>query len=683
MALTSFQLCFTAEVPEKFRDFLHDVRVFLWRRGSSTLSPMVACDGKTPLSIVSGATCLVYAVARRLNDNFQECDVVLGCAPFNVARDNTKGGTQTITTIDDYNHKKQLSLVAILSKPVPAAQTTLPPYMLLQRRTVQPAPPAIKQVQEQKDKWVPLLPVFDNMTGNAVYAPGNATVKLTIMQWLQRVCFEPLAARTSPWYFALVVTWYHRWQQINTALWHQKWHKYPELLGWVCGHHTWTYAYCSDSYLNLQVGALEIGDNWCNSRWVPSAQRGPDCEDNAVDIAATFYAIQDMDLEGDLIVGHEEFNLQYKFLLGCLRDLARLYRLLVVHTVLWTGDAPQLHLYVKLIPERQFAQLVAGEVPHVTDDDDAYDLPILTLDSTRRSWTPDTPLSPDTHKTLHDLYTHLRITDCVCQKASCNKCQRTAVAECFTWGAPTGMWQIASRGRYHTDLRYYDPRSGRVYMPVLTHPKAYLRRTDNQGRMPTFGIPALCLDGRDYLEQKMLMRLAPFEHYKVMPISKDPKERYMSVPVRLVDVTEVLETNHSVSVAVTGANGSEEKKTVAIDPALMVPPPRPIHLDFDKNLYYGLTRNYHPELDLPLSNCVPVFLRACDVPAHCIPANDSDREWTKSIDAVARFLQDMCKQTIVVLRAERIRVQEPAQYSLVFYVHTARQNMHRAQRNKS
>ena len=119
-----------------------------------------------------------------------------------------------------------------------------------------------------------------------------------------------------------------------------------------------------------------------------------------------------------------------------------------------------LHAYIKLAPISQMQRLKDPTTPRRerrTDREDPW--PALFIDSTRRSWTPDLPLSPNMTRTLSRLFRHLR--------ANVSPPEARALAERFTWATPVELWQFLTGNMYRLDLRYYEPRSRNVYVPQL------------------------------------------------------------------------------------------------------------------------------------------------------------------------------------------------------------------------
>jgi hypothetical protein len=725
--------------------------VRLYRRGCGVWSPLQwfpdntsGGDGGTvEFRVVAQAQLLLMVMARRQSHEGQTCDIIVGTAPYSVAT-----AAASVVDIKDHWHnvtQLQLRLTEIADDAPP------PDYMTLMRRQRTDEDGGDGNdgnddsndhendfVRAQRDAGeterlvaaVPVMLDFDSMVRGEMKGPLGQSIP--ILQWLQHMTRETTirkTPRTPAMYFTWLATWYLKWAKITLADFCHAPQKFPEVLTFVCGHHVWTYAYCNDECLDAtaSTATLRVCDTWATGRWIPSGKRGTDCEDNATDIVTTFRALQQIDPESidfqvrDYVdeaqkVKCDTIKREHRQLARALVHLARRYTALLADTVLWSVDHFLLHMYVKFVPTNQLPMLLEPETLAL----DKIGLPILTVDSTRRCWTPSSAITNGHMETLKQLHTALRelLHDaCVCRECQqvvqqpqhdhcmCPQCQAVeTVGEYFTWGTPCDVWQTLSQGMYHTDLRYYDVAHGRVYMPTLTENNVFQREVATRPKPPLiFGVPALSLDGDMWMHRTMPSHLVPLDAYGLKTADGGKTAK---TGVVLTDITDVYlqqgpfghrgpATTNASSVKPPHAapkpslptieeseekqpSGSRDQKDVCL------PPVPGIQYDFQK------PQISWPDtiIDEPSFPTIPVFIR----PEDAIKCTDKLHPNYRSQRADGRrhmfdaylLLEIMSisetattkkkkhnkpyEQQLRVLRMERMYVQEPEQYVYVYYV---------------
>lgn len=714
--------------------------VRLWRHGCAVWSPLVWLDKDTNVSqftVVAQAQLLLVAFARRRNDEGQLCDVLIATAAYTAPQ----GSSSATTSVELRDHCHDTCQVTLRLTLTPDDSERIPDYMLLtQAKASRKSPPRgdyeDEFIQAQREEGLterliqakPLMVDFDEMVRGEIRGPLGRP--LPILDWLQHVTSETQASgrRTPAMYFTWLATWYLQWRQIRFETFQAAPHEYAEILSFLSAHHTWTYPYCTDDCLDPKPASggrlLRPCDTWATGRWIPSPLRATDCEDNAADIVATLRALQRMvpDSIGFVVANatpaqREEFKEQeqrHRQLARALKRLARQYTPLLADTTLWMGNHFALHMYVKLVPTEQLDVLL-GAAPPATDK---IGLPILTVDSTRRCWTPASAMDKTEETTLTQLHATLRslVHDtCVCDQCvretrkihdncQCRACSLIqTVGEFFSWGTPCDMWQKLSSGMYHTDLRYYDVVNGRVYLPRLPdRANAYVRELPSQKTDTLlFGVPALSLDGFLGHYGEMQPELVPQNAYKLPAQGKVVK-----TGVFLTDVTDVYlqqgqfgrrrqppaTTNAALVVRPVRQpptpKDPEHKEpaenAAAAEPESLPPVPR---IEFDFRLPLVSWREVF--IDAPRIATIPVFIRPIDARA-CTKHlhRDYRHHWLQDerqhMFDVACLLEVMSivprsdsktvkhsapfQRNLRVMRMERMYVQEPQQYVYVYYV---------------
>lgn len=282
--------------------------------------------------------------------------------------------------------------------------------------------------------------------------------------------------------------------------------------------------------------------------------------------------------------------------LVALKKLAERYTCLLADALYrGKGDQLFLHAYVKLIPRSQAERLARGDAASPDEP-----LPALFVDTTRRSWTPDAPPSERVSRTLDLIVQYMRV-NCLLDHG---------MAERFTWATPVACWQKHTKDMYQIDLRYYEPRERRVYAPQ--------RLADREHH--AFGLPATYLDGRGAWAER-------------------PAEPFVLTDVSASFVTEGPFKDDAKNLKVDVPDASRVRAWPPV-PGLEVQP----HL---------VPR--HWEADASLADCVPVFLRECDV--HDV-ARDYDRRVKLSEDndvvKAAHWLEHCCRGTVAVAKFETL-----------------------------
>jgi hypothetical protein len=631
-------------------------------------------------SVQPEAKCLVMAFGRRKNDAGQPCDVIIGAATYNIPKEPNH---ESNIDIIDHRHKTtQLRLVARTAKPL--KEPVFPYYMLLHQRDV----PRLRREEEEEEdkdeeldfhhlskedierlkKAEPVMESFDRMVRG--YMMDFLGRRIPVLQWLRHVTQE--TRKTPAKYFAVLADFYLRTYFRSTTDFCKNHMNYAEIVQFICGHHVWTYPYCGDECITSDKHHMQSCDVWGTSRWIPTMCRATDCEDNTADILATFYALCDADPDQIAKTAVDSSTAMYTKLLRKVQEVARQYTALAVDTVLCDKQGYALHLYVKLIPTNQLARLVRGLPPSKRDDA----LHILTLDSTRRTWSPIRSMSTAQEAVQRVLYKGLRTTaHPPCDEdtiGNCEMCRLKHASQCFSWGTPLEMWQRMSKTVYHTDLRFYDPRGGRVYMPVLG--------TTNNANV--FGIPALYLNGTQWIDGKVQRSLT---HRDAYPLPGT--DALATVAVTLKDITccyteqgpfaKEIRHREEEEPPITSSKVSECKEEE--EEPILLPPVPPISFnlgethaafecDPDSNLLLHPIDN--------LSSTIPVYIRVPDA-AYCasMPPNQANtRKVQQHMLEVAKWLVNRCRNQpegpalLKVVRAERLYVHDPTHYVYVLYV---------------
>jgi hypothetical protein len=723
------------------------VGVRLWRHGSAVWSPLVWLENDKfePQFIVAAqAQLLLLAFARRVNEEGQTCDVLIGTAAFTVPN----GRKSTLVDILDHCHHACQVRLCVTVDGDDSKTTSMPDYMLL---TQAPPPPHVRRrgttTTDYEDEFLaaqredlterlivakPVMCDFDEMIRGEIFGPLGR--RLPILDWLQHMTTET-GRRTPAMYFTWLANWYLKWRKISLESFQKSPHEYADILPFLCGHHTWTYPYCADDCLNPNPTATSTGrllrpcDTWASGRWIPSPLRATDCEDNAVDIVATFRALQQIvpdsikvNVQGGNPSEHamyERIQNQHRQLAKALLALAKKYTALLADTTLWICDHFALHMYVKLVPTDQLDVLL-GAARKATS---RIQCPVLTVDSTRRCWAPTKAMNSAESTTLTQLHATLRSlvhAVCTCDKCQVKKihdnCQCTVcaliqtVGEFFSWGTPCDMWQTLSSGMYHTDLRYYDVANGRVYLPQLPpRANAFVRELPGEalGRNTDtllFGVPALSIDGFMGQHGQMDEHLVPLGGYKL-----PTKDKVVTTDVFLTDVTDIylqqgqfgrrkpaVTTNAFPIIKsakrplptklVAAAPGEEERKDKEDAPPL---PPVP-RIEFDFRLPHVSWQEDLvdiPPLEMARLATIPVFVRPIDA-AKCTTylhkdyrhhALKEDRHHMFNVAVLLEVISitartknakhsEPYQRNLRVARMERMYVQEPQQYVYVYYV---------------
>lgn len=720
----------------------------LWRHGCAVWSPFVWLTDRMDLTytVVAQAKLLIAVFARRLNDDDQLCDVLIGTATYTVG----KSETTSLEICDHWHNACQVKLRLVVDgedKPT----GPVPDYMLLTQRQVAVESKAVPQ-KDYEDEFneaqrsegetqrladaKPIMIDFDEMVRGTIKGPLGRS--LPILEWLQHMTQESGRLKTQATYFTWLTNWYLKWQRVSFEEFCDNPQNYAEVLPFVCAHHVWTYAYCTDNCLEpnpTKAGHyLRACDTWATGRWIPSPLRGTDCEDNAADIVTTFRTLQQINPESIVfkVEGgvpseqqlYAEIQAKHRRIAEALRRLSRQYTALLADTTLWMNKDREeeeeaqhkkdsgfvLHMYVKLVPTEHLHMLLDSHRHAI----DRLGLPILTVDSTRRCWTPTRAMDSVETDTLKHLHTALRSIlhdKCICDDCRggktthddcvCGVCTLIqTVGEYFSWGTPCDMWQTLASGIYHTDLRYYDVANGRVYMPQLPSGANTFVRELPQQKTIVFGVPALSLDGFLSVHGQMQKHLVPLDAYN-LPTHGNT----VTTNVFLTDITDVYlqqgqfgqrrpaTTNASPARPVEALpviaehRSSDEKKTAEVieDPNPLPPVPR---IEFDFVLPHVTWQQPlvdHPRIDS--ISTIPVFVRPLDArvctdrlhPKHRKePSNDGSHHMYD----VALLLEIMSitppgknpkhnqpfQRNLRVVRMERMYVQEPRQFVYVFYV---------------
>lgn len=562
--------------------------------------------------------CVILVTGRRGNQYNQPCDVFVGDAHLaqDAAEHKNSNKWLTVDVCDraplpsGSAHHKQFSLsVFIVSVPEKRTKNTKPNtdsgfLVQNQREKNWSKDPDIKKRQALMQLQPMNTKMSTDMLRGFVNGINGATVKLT--DWLYHVCQESPRQRTDPAYFLHLAVWYMRWRDIHFRNFYAHPWLYTDILQFIVGHSAWSYPYCADECLS-ESGTREF--RGCESfnamRWLHGALRAGDCEDLSTEIATCFYALCDIDTEG-----------QHPVLVELVK-LARNYSCLFADTVIRVSGNLQLHAYIKLVPQTQLTRLVAGEAPDV---DECH--PVLFLDSTHRSWTPHRDLNRNYIILLRRVFQCLRTgADCTCEK--CNVCHWAKLADMFTWSTPLWLWQQLTGDMYQYDLRYYEPRTRRVFLPQ--------RKVDVEAQL--FGLPSSHMDGHDW------ERPTPSEEFRLLDISEDYTQQ--------------------------GPFTSEEK---SVDPVKTMWPPIPgLQIDATQA---PTSPQMTFEVNKNLRHCVPVFLREADFPRFFpkIPVNKDNV--TLRTQKLAAWLNTYCRGLVKVSFVQRLYLHEPDIAHFVFYLST-------------
>ena len=256
--------------------------------------------------------------------------------------------------------------------------------------------------------------------------------------WYHQVCYQQLDRRDNSDDFAHaehMARWYLRWRDIPLATFLDEPTAYPDVLQFVVAHAAWSYPYGADTCVR---GACE---SFNTPRWIDSRARSGDCEDLAVAVAALFYTLQSTPRVRTALS-------------QALCRLARRYRCRLVDAVIRVVDRKeaQLHAYVRL----------------VSTDANATRREIL-IDSTHRLWhcgvATDASGIRALLPVLRRLYEAMRVCPCACDRHSCEVCRAANLADMFTWATPAELLQNLTHTMYQYELRYFEPRTRRVYAP--------------------------------------------------------------------------------------------------------------------------------------------------------------------------------------------------------------------------
>lgn len=618
------------------------IGIRLWRTDSLVWSPLKWCTPAAVFRVHPQAHCLVLVIGRKLNPSAQLCDVVIGAGfytcPLSVVPEQ-KASRLEIRDQFCLEHLPQVVLNFQPRKLLPNRLVPpLPAYMVMRALVKAKRPPEPQQPRrpllDTEKNAIPFMSQFDRMMRDCITTPWGERIR--VIDWMQQMTREDIIVRTHPVYFVNLLDWYLSNRGVPIERFLDKPERYPDVLQFVCGHRVWVYPYCADECIDGKR-KFHPCDVWASGRWIESALRATDCEDNTVDIIATFYALQKCRAEDVIVTQNDRAQKRSRLLIHALAGLARKYTAIAADTVLVEESGPVLHLYVKLMPTRQWKRLCAGKRPKASNTD----LPILLVDSTRRSWTPQTEL-PQHHTSLVELlYRYLRTSICDC--GSCEACAVGALGDLFTWATPTSVWQRVSKGLYHTDLRYYDPRKGRVYMPYIT--TNILSRDDRPSGILRFGVPSLALEGFSWMHDEVPAWAVSESAYRLPTTGKGMR----SAPVTIADITETLEQPESRE----GSSKDEEVKTKKCVPAL----PN-VEYDFKKNMLVRRVKHRQYELK-NVCTALPVYIRTTD--AHrCNRV--SEQQNGPCPRATAECLENICNGAVNVLYIDILYIQEPEQY---------------------
>lgn len=466
------------------------------------------------------------------------------------------------------------------------------------------------------------------------FCAGVFGTTVRVSDWFYHVSQETShgqgAHTTGPAYFSNLAAWYLRWRDISAEQFQTYPERYADVLQFVVGHAAWSQPYCADECVDRETKRFRACESFNSLRWIPGPERSGDCEDAAACLATSFYALCDLQITD-----------QTNPVLRQLVHLARQYTCFIADTIYrGNGSGPRslmLHGYVKLLPSVHVARLKhslrldrikAPAAPKLADSS----LPALFVDSTRRSWSPSFTLTPNMTRTFSRLYRYMR--------ARVSPPEARPLAERFTWATPVELWQFLTGNMYRMDLRYYEPRTRKVYAPQM------LKDVPEH----QFGLPATYLDGVEWQS---------------------------GAPFRLTDVTESFVTEGPFA---DDAKLLDSKAPTAWPPVpgLQVKPERiPAYWPFESSL----------------SACVPVFLRLQDLPdvlaavPRSLVADDDTAGTENETDAqmaargvnassreqkehakVALWLESVCRETVRVKFTERLYAHGDEVGHIVCYV---------------
>lgn len=537
---------------------------------------------KLPREGFRGGGFLLLVSGERLNNSGQLCQVFLG--------DGHLKYNDTACMIRDRAPQGQ-------RHPQFSLRVTFRPSVLLPYITDQAAPrnqqdeiAEAKEIAQEQNDAAP-----DHADGLHLMEPERHDIFLRgfcagvfgttvrVSDWLYHVCQETPHAPTNPLYFLNLAAWYLRWRGVQPAGFVESPHRHADVLQFVVGHAAWSQPYCADECMNETTRAFRSCESFNSIRWLSSERlRAGDCEDLAACVLTAFYALRDLKVTPQM----------NSPILETLVKLAQQYTPFFVDT-LYRGAHQKLilHAYVKLLPSAQVSLLARGRAA----DAHASPLPALFLDSTRRSWTPDQPLSRRMQRTLLLLVEDLR-RHCTLDHQ---------IAELFSWATPLGIWQKSTKNMYRLDIRYYEPRTRTVYAPQREcHLAKHLS-----------GVDATYFDGHGWTEE---------------------------------GADRVVFTD--VSRTFTG-EGPFAKDAARLDPkAPTAWPPVP-------GLKANPERI--PErwpVEEELSSCVPVFVRQVDIPAVVTAARklEGAAQLTTDEHLVSLWLETACHGEVLVLFTEML-----------------------------
>jgi hypothetical protein len=390
----------------------------------------------------------VFFTGSRTNECYQRCEVfvgevlVTGAGEYDIVdREGHVQGRVAITGKDirvpviekRQNEEKENQTTALLA--IDTSQTMKNPKIPTTTRSQTPRSPDDKN-EADKDNGDTGRDIYINPQITATMirdtVRGVLGTPVGVDLWYHRVCRQERNNNDYCDDFAHaehLTRWYLRWRDISVADFVRKPAAFPDVLQFVVAHACWSYPYGADTCVQ---GACE---SFNTPRWIDSVARSGDCEDLAAATATLFYTLQRTPC-----VSTE--------LSRALCALARQYRCWLVDAVIRVVDRKeaQLHAYVRLISTQMHA-------------------PEILIDSTHRLWHT-APAERSLWPILTRLYEAMRMCTCDCDRPTCPVCHDANLADMFTWATPPALLQKLTHNMYQYELRYFEPRTRRVYAPV-------------------------------------------------------------------------------------------------------------------------------------------------------------------------------------------------------------------------